>query len=420
MKPQNSPAYVVLSLSFLVMFIPPHLHAASVVDQTEDPLALGYPDSRKLVQDSKGAIYIGYRKNFKEEKKNQNHIFVAKSVDNGVSWTVLNNRPIENVGDYQQRVPSLAVDSQDTVHVVWYGGDADHPEKDNHQIKYVRSTDGGRTWSNWKNIAPVESYDGGPYWQEHPVIAADGMDTLYVVWQGKDLQNGKASQIKFAKSLDRGQTWLPMVTIGKLKGASRPTILCASDNQKLYVLCYGKLGKLEQILWTVSADGGTTWSPWKEVAPSTQDQRHVSCTIDRQDHLCAVWREGSEESGKSQVIGAEFDGHSWSSPTPVGPNKEMFQSFPSVSVDDSGKATVVWTASPDSPAEHDNPNPGTIVYVVGSIGTGGPNWGPRQILSPDSQNVFASLCSTPRAHPLRAAVWLRQENINTIMFENFP
>ena len=138
----------------------------TVVAHTEDALALGYPDSRKTVRDSQGNLYVAFRKKHAQVSRTFYHIFVAKSTNGGSSWTVLNsNRPIERVGDYQQRVPSIAIGSNDVLHVVWYGNDSANTGTNQRQIKYVRSTDHGVTWSSWKNIALFAGYNGEDLWQ---------------------------------------------------------------------------------------------------------------------------------------------------------------------------------------------------------------------------------------------------------------
>ena len=122
--------------------------AAVLIDLVQDPKVTGYPDSRKLVRDSHGNLYVAYRKKFLLKKAVETHLFVAKSTDNGQSWAVVNQgKPVERVGDFKQRVPSLVIDSHDVIHIVWYGLDAHNLGVNDRQIKYVRSADGGTTGS---------------------------------------------------------------------------------------------------------------------------------------------------------------------------------------------------------------------------------------------------------------------------------
>ena len=129
------------------------------VDTTEEYTALGYPDGRKIVRDSENNLYIAYRKKYEIDDEESHHIFVAKSTDQGQNWQITHDqRPIERVGDYNQRVPAIAIDGHDALHVVWYGNDAQNKGKHERQIKYSRSSDGGESWSDWINIASVDGY----------------------------------------------------------------------------------------------------------------------------------------------------------------------------------------------------------------------------------------------------------------------
>ncbi len=378
-----------------------------VVDQTQDEKALGYPDSRKIVRNSRGELFIAYRKQHTMTSKEFYHIFVAKSSDNGGSWVVLNgNKPIETVGDFQQRVPSIAVDANDVLHVVWYGNDADNPGENERQVKYVRSTDGGTTWSAWKNIAPVTGYEEEDLWQEHPAIAVGADNRVYVVWQGKEPEFS-ASQTKFTSSADGGVTWSPWININpSSENRSRPTIAPGTDGT-LHVLAYGGTSDTQQVTWSRSTDDGRSWTDWALIAASEQDQRHVSVVIDRQNQLHAMWRQEPEDAtsnAEPQIHYAYYNGSDWSAATVVGSADERYQFFPSITIDAEDMLWAVWTETSDSedyPSE--NPTSGQIVYVrkqpEGS-------WSKPATLTDDSKHVFASLRADRQSGEAIDVVWL--------------
>lgn len=366
---------------------------AAPIDRSEDPYALGYSDSRKIVRDSYGKLYVAYRKKYKQLRLTTYHIFVAKSADGGSTWAVANaNRPIESVGDFQQRVPSIAIDSNDVLHVAWYGNDAANSGANQRQIKYVRSSDGGNTWSPWQNIAPVDGYAGEDLWQEHPTIAVDGADKLYVVWQGKDPAHRGASQAKFSASSDGGSSWSAWANVAPSShNRSRPTLATTPGDATLYMLAYGGAGTNQQIMWTRSTDGGASWAPWAAVAADSNDQRHVSLAVDSGGRLHAVWRQipAGSASGRPQILYAHFDGKAWSRPQLVQSHSARCQFFPSVAETGNGTLWVVWTESPDQagfPGE--KPTSGQIIAV--SKPAGG-SWGAHTTLATSGADVFASL-----------------------------
>ncbi|MBC8075047.1 MAG: exo-alpha-sialidase, partial [Chloroflexales bacterium] len=302
-------------------------------DRSEDDRTLGYSDQRKIVRDSRGALFTAYRKKFRQGNDLDYHIFVARSSDDGATWAVLNDgRPIESTGDYNQRTPAIAIDGRDVLHITWYGNDANHSGENDRQIKYVRSADGGTSWSPWVNVAEIAGYSDQKLWQEHPAIAVS--DTaVYIIWQGPD-EASRAPQAKLAVSRDGGASWQPWQNISPSEGRnrSRPTLAIARDG-RLFALAYGSLEKdgPQQIVWTASADDGASWQAWAAVAPTADDQRHMSVALDAGDRLRAVWRQGRADS-PTQVLYSAFDGAAWSKPAHVAPNALAWQVFPSIAI----------------------------------------------------------------------------------------
>ncbi|MCX6050482.1 MAG: sialidase family protein [Chloroflexi bacterium] len=341
------------------------------VDMIDDSKGLGYPDSRKIVRDSQGNLYIAYRKTF-PASKGTFRIFMAKSADNGQSWQVLNHdQPIETVGNYTQRVPSLAIDHNDTLHVVWYGLDESTIGENEREIKYTNSMDGGITWTTWRNIAPVPGYQDSQLWQEHPVIYVDVNNVIYVVWQGEDTAE---TQIKLTKSTDGGKNWSKWQTINgsATEGFSRHVLVTSNDGAILYLLAYRHSPDQAQIVWSSSRDGGKTWTAWTPIAPDRQDQRHLSAAIDSQNRLYVVWRQLPDDSSKTtkvQVHYAHFDGNRWTAPEIPALQPDQNQFFPSITLDTKNNPWIVWTAtSANSDYPTEDPTTGFIYYTTQSNG----------------------------------------------------
>lgn len=374
------------------------------VDSTDDTRALGYTDSRKIVRDAAGNLYIGYRKKYQGVPR----IFVAKSTDNGQSWQVVNqNRPIETVGAYTQRVPSLAIDANNTLHVVWYGLDANTPGADERQIKYVRSTDGGVTWSTWRNVAVVPGYEGSDLWQEHPTIYNDVHNVLYVVWQGGARYH---SQIKLSKSVDGGKNWSLWRDINAVpsESYSRPALVASHDGASLYLVAFRNIPNPPQIVWSRSLDGGTTWTPWGFVAPNSQDQRYVSIAIDKLNRLHVVWRQqpiGAPSTAKAQAHYARFDGTQWTMPEVPAAQPELHQFFPSITVDPNNNPWLVWTATAqDSGYPTEDPTTGLIYYTTQANGV----WHTPVRLT-NTTSTYASLIRQGATNPASDVVWLENQ-----------
>jgi len=369
---------------------PPTNAYSSLVDLTQDLKAMGYPDGRKLVRDQAGQLYVAYRKKYKQQQLTAYHIFVAKSRDNGATWQVLNDgRPIETVGDYNQRVPAIAIDQQQVIHVVWYGKDAKHNGSDENQIKYARSSDGGVSWSTWQNIAPISGYRDQALWQEHPTIYVDPVNTLYIVWEGRDSYYSDNSQVKLVKSTDGGANWSTWINV--MPGAgnrSRPALVAAQG--QLYLFAYGRVGTRQQILYTATSDG-MNWRAWNQIAASGQDQRHFSVDTDGQGNLHLAWRQAPDQlfgQGEARIHYATFDGQHWSIPIQVAPDATGAQTFPSLGVDPQDTVWIVWSTTQAPYAfPNDAPEQGAIEYIVKSKA----GWSDRFTLTTGGSDLYASL-----------------------------
>lgn len=319
-----------------------------VVSQTEDGKGMGYPDGRKLARDSQGNLYVAFRKKFRAGSSLLYHIFVAKSGNGGASWHILNDgEPIETTGDYTQRVPAIAVDSQDVIHLVWYGLDEAQAGGNEREIKYSRSADGGVSWTAWRNLADVVGYNGETLWQEHPLLHVGADNTLYVVWQGRDATTVK-SQTRFSRSDDGGNSWSDWVDIHPSNGQnySRPSLVAANDGT-VTLLAYTGAGTDQRLVWARSPDGGETWGNWQPVSSGTADQRHLSLVLDGQDRVHAVWRQPAEgSSAPTQIHYAVLDGGGWSVPVVVSPST-AYQFFPSLGLAANGQLWLTWLDTAD-------------------------------------------------------------------------
>lgn len=379
---------------------------ATVIDTTEDAKAMGYPDGRKIARDANGNLYVAYRKKFKLDRLTAYHIFVARSTDDGRSWTVLNGgQPIEAVGDQNQRVPTIAIDRHGTLHVVWYGKDGKGYAHNENQIKYVYSTDGGASWSTWRNIAYVAGYAAESAWQEHPTLYIDLNDALYVVWEGYDSYYRNAPQVKFIRSTDGGQQWSTWQNVAPTAtNHSRPTIVGQSQSA-LYILAYGRMGSQQQIIYSRSTDGGLHWEAWLPVAPSMMEQRHVSAAVDSHGTLHVVWRQQPAALGadmtKTQIHYTNFDGKVWQTPLRIPSAQAAAQTFPSIGIGTTTQVDpqtqqrmtedTIWIVWSETAASFDYPNDELASGQIYAIVQDAQGWHSPQPVATGGQDTYASL-----------------------------
>lgn len=318
---------------------------SSLVATTEDYKALGYPDSRKIVRDSQGGLYVAYRKKLGSNYR----IFVAKSTNGGESWSVLNNgQPIETVGDYTQRVPSIAIDNQNRLYLVWYGNDSAN-SGEQREIKFIRSAPFGASWEPWRALADLPNYDNQSLWQEHPAIYVNGSN-VYVVWAGHDVNYSNKVQIKFIRSINNGDTWTNWINVKPSTkiGSSRPTLIVSyvGSTRYLYLFAYRTSNGKAQIYWSRSTNNGDSWSSWAKVAGSTADQRHLAVARDSQEKLHLVWRQVS--NGRTIIRYRAYDpaanggNGAWGTAMTAAAIQDMCLLFPTITVSGNNTVWVAW------------------------------------------------------------------------------
>ncbi len=299
------------------------------VGSTDDNKGLGYTGQDKVAINSNGEIFTAYRAKTKEDFE----IYISKS-KNG---KLISNKVVTDSDGATQRVPSIAVDQNDTIHVVWYG--LTEGSNNGRQVKYIRSIDNGKSWSKPTIPSLVEGYtDDEDYWQEHPQILTEG-DNLYIVWEGKDSEN-RNQQAKFIKSNDGGKTWSQWKNINTSPNntQSRPYLLLDSNNN-LNLFFYSSRESNDQQIWhAISYDKGETWSDWKNISNGFDDSRHVSA-VKYNDKIIATWR--SDVDDKAELYFSILENRNWTKPQTV-LESDAYQFFPVLGTNKNDEVGIVW------------------------------------------------------------------------------
>ncbi len=99
------------------------------------------------------------------------------------------------MSSYSQGAPSIAIDSSDHLHIVWYACATGYIN--NSQVWYAKY-DG-----SWHEPVRISTYDGmANYNQSYPTAAVDASDNIYAVWYGKATGYVDANKIWYAKYTD--------------------------------------------------------------------------------------------------------------------------------------------------------------------------------------------------------------------------
>jgi hypothetical protein len=339
---------------------------------------IGWSPQRKIVEDSSGNLYATALKSSSCSGSNRRQTFVFKSTDGGASWIEppSGGGPIACLRGHHQRVGSLAIDSQDRIHVVWYGSENAESEPNHRQVLYSKSSDGGRTWTDPKNISNTKFKTN-----EHPMLSVGTNDELYVTWD-RNL---------FTRSLDQGETWDHWSQFSSTGGSSRTGSVVLS-NGDIWVVRSG-------IDVVRSVDGGKTWTEQGRISRTDCDARHTSIVRDSKDNIHVVWRSFCNSDDTSQIDYSMYNGSSWSTPVPVSGNLRAFQFFPSITRDAHDNLYVAFIETEDYPLDMpddgDNPTEGRI-YVVANTGDG---WGERHRVGDGDADLYPNWSSDDNILP---------------------
>lgn len=268
-------------------------------------------------------------------------------------------------------------------------------------------------------------------WQEHPAIYVAPNDDLYVVWEGLDRWHPEAVQVKLIKSTDGGKNWSLWKNINPTQtNRSRPTIV-GTPQGTLFILAYGRLGTKQQILYTQSTDGGHLWRRWQPVSPSAVEQRHVSAVADQHGVLHVVWRQLpvvaysslrhgndhaktqiyyatlSETAAEHNIFTSGFLQARWSKPMRIQASQRA-QTFPSIGIAHSaephhrvtaaeGQAPledVIWIVWSETADSYNYPNDQLATGRIYAITKTAQRWSRPILLTEGNENIYASLART--------------------------
>ena len=156
-----------------------------------------------IAVDSEGRIFIVWCEDY--EDTGIREIMLLYSTDGGDTWeNSAADVPVSNSSGaaYDANNPSLAIDPDDNLHVVW------HQKTDGiynkYEILYSKSSDHGLIWTGQSVDREISFRDTLSAWD--PDIEIDGAGSIYVAWN-EDVYSGGEDQLLHGKSTDGGFTW---------------------------------------------------------------------------------------------------------------------------------------------------------------------------------------------------------------------
>src|SRR5882762_5425796 len=147
-------------------------------------------------------------------------IFFSRSADKGTTFSTPKNLS-NSLG--QSRSPQIALDAGGNINVVWTDNTPPDVSPD---IFFVRSSDGGTTFSTAQNI----SHNSGS--SSNPLLTVDAGANINVAWGDNTPGN---QDIFFARSTDSGATFSTPVNLSEDSGVSSEVQVAADKNGNINV-----------------------------------------------------------------------------------------------------------------------------------------------------------------------------------------
>jgi len=283
---------------------------------------------RKLVRASDGTYWCVF---CRVDENYYRQIYVAYSTNKGKTWT------IEQVSfaTADQYNPSIAIDSQDNIHVVWAGaGWGTYPAIRN--IQYRKRTSSG--WQPQESITNVNNV------QYRPVVAIDSNDNVHVVWygQGWGLYYNYYN-IQYRKRTSSG--WQDREAVTDKKGHQFDPAIAIDSQNNIHVVWYGKGWGTNYERYNIQYRKRTSdgWQTQEAVTNEEHDQQHPSIAVDSWDCVHVVWS-GQGWSGP-YIFDIRYRKRtlvSWLPHEAVTYTKGEDQHHPSIAIDKFDKIHVVW------------------------------------------------------------------------------
>jgi len=300
-------------------------------------------------------------------------ILVARSTDNGATWTApvpLNTNAGTDSG--HDRSPKVTTDGAGRWVAVWDSGEnLGGTIGTDCDILVARSTDNGATWTAPAALNTNAGSDSGSDYCPH--VATDGAGKWVAAWYSSDTLGatiGTDNDILVARSTDNGATWTAPAALNSNAGSDSGhdyTPQVTTDGLGHWVAVWwsdddlgGTIGSDRDVLVARSTDNGANWTTPAALntnaATDSGSDYYPEVTTDGAGHWVAVWDSSDSLGG---TIGTDYDvivarstdnGANWTAPVALNTNAgtDSGSDFDGqMTTDGAGRWAAVWYSSDD-------------------------------------------------------------------------
>ncbi len=258
--------------------------------------------------------------------------------------------PVRVDGGHQNRFPAITTDGRGTWLCVWeWNGPIGESKVVGNNILVARSKDNGATWSPAKGVNT--DYES-PGVQTEPQIASDQHGKWICVWMAPYEDSGDYFLGVFgATSCDDGRSWSDPILLsnrGQKALFWAPKVL--TDCNGLWIVTWMRSAETGGIEYAISTNAGVKWttpSHLSFIIDSWSDEQY-SIATDRKGGWMVVLCNFSQNIFGVYETHSSDNAASWSIPALVSPPRSgnvIGGDIPAVAADGTGRWVVVWLRS---------------------------------------------------------------------------
>jgi len=250
-----------------------------------------------------------------------------KSTDGGMTWSAA-RRLLWNTSWSEDF--AMAIDSSDKIHLAW-----DDDSAGNFEVYYRRSTDGGDTWSKAQRLTCTSSDSGGPS------IATDSDNVVHVVWLYFVPENYFSFELFYRRSEDGGTTWSAARRLTWTQGFSLYPSMATDPSHTVHVFWQDSRPDNYEVFYKRSLDGGRTWTLARNLTKNSGNSERPVVAIDSGGTIHVAWNDDTPHNAEISYLKSEDGGMAWSTAQRLTwtPSRSFSQKM---AIDSSSVIHIVW------------------------------------------------------------------------------
>jgi len=180
----------------------------------------------------------------------------------------------------------------------------------------------------------VSNNSGG---SDESSLAVDSSGNINVVWE--DFTSGQ-DEIYFSRSLDGGSTWSAIIQLSDSTGDSDEPCIALDSSGNISV-AWEEGAPPEEIFFRHSQDNGASWSAAVNISNTSGDSDDPKIAVDSSGNINVVWQDDDSGNNDTHFTRSEDNGATWSQVKNVSDSTDDSHD-PDIAVDNSGNINVVW------------------------------------------------------------------------------